>query len=241
MARPLVLLHGFTQTGRSWDAVRRELGGDVLAPDLRGHGAATERRPIDTGHLVADVLALAPARFVLAGYSMGGRLALHVALAPRRGEWPDWCSSRPRPASSPPRSGRRGGRPTTRWPTRSRRPASRRSPHAGPPSRCGPGSRLPCAAPRRRRRRRQDPAGLAASLRGFGTGAMAPVWDRLGELTMPAVVLAGERDAKFRAIGERLAAALPAARLVVVPAAGHALTLEAPGAVAAELAAVAGR
>jgi pimeloyl-ACP methyl ester carboxylesterase len=61
---------------------------------------------------------------------------------------------------------------------------------------------------------------------------MAPLWDRLGELRMPVTVVAGERDAKFVALGERLAAALPDARLVVVPGAGHGLPREAPQAVA---------
>jgi len=72
--------------------------------------------------------------------------------------------------------------------------------------------------------------------KGIGAGAMAPLWDRLGELPAPTTVLAGERDAKFTALGERLAATLPAARLRVVPGAGHRLHLEAPDAVAAALA-----
>ncbi|MFN8645049.1 MAG: alpha/beta fold hydrolase [Candidatus Binatia bacterium] len=240
MARPLVLLHGFTQTGRSWDAVRRELGGDVLAPDLRGHGAAAERRPIDTGHLVADVLALAPARFVLAGYSMGGRLALHVALAaPQRVAGLALVSTTAGIEPAAERAARRAADDALADEIEAAGIEAFAARWAALPLWAGQPPAVRRAA--QAQRRRQDPAGLAASLRGFGTGAMAPVWDRLGELTMPAVVLAGERDAKFRAIGERLAAALPAARLVVVPAAGHALTLEAPGAVAAELAAVAGR
>ena len=82
---------------------------------------------------------------------------------------------------------------------------------------------------------RNDPAGLAAALRGIGTGAMAPLWDRLGELTMPAVVLAGQRDAKFRALGERLAAGLPQADLLLARGAGHALPRVAPDAVAAAI------
>jgi hypothetical protein len=45
---------------------------------------------------------------------------------------------------------------------------------------------------------------------------------------MPAVVVTGERDAKFRALGVRLVAGLPEAELVVVPGAGHAVHLEAP-------------
>ena len=49
---------------------------------------------------------------------------------------------------------------------------------------------------------------------------------------MPVTLVVGERDEKFRAIAERMAAAIPDARVVVAPGAGHALHLEAPGAVA---------
>ncbi|MDP9346093.1 MAG: alpha/beta fold hydrolase, partial [Actinomycetota bacterium] len=73
-------------------------------------------------------------------------------------------------------------------------------------------------------------------LRGVGTGAMAPLWERLGELPMPTTVVVGAEDAKFVAVGERLAAALPDAELVVVPRAGHGLPREAPQAVADVLA-----
>jgi 2-succinyl-6-hydroxy-2,4-cyclohexadiene-1-carboxylate synthase len=83
---------------------------------------------------------------------------------------------------------------------------------------------------------RNDPRALAAVLRGLGTGAMAPLWDRLAELTMPTTVLAGADDPKFVALGARLAAMLPAAQLTVVPGAGHGLPREAPAAVAAALA-----
>ena len=65
---------------------------------------------------------------------------------------------------------------------------------------------------------------------------MEPLWERLGELgELPVAVLAGELDAKFVALGERLAGALPRGTLTVVPGAGHALPLEAPAAVAAAI------
>jgi 2-succinyl-6-hydroxy-2,4-cyclohexadiene-1-carboxylate synthase len=64
---------------------------------------------------------------------------------------------------------------------------------------------------------------------------MAPRWERLATLTMPATVLAGAGDPKFVALGERLAAALAKAELVVVPGAGHGLPREAPDAVVAAL------
>src|SRR6185436_1553149 len=73
MPADLLLLHGFTQTGASWDGVSRALAGRyrAVAPDL---GAGPWEAELDR------LEALAPAEFVLAGYSMGGRLALALAL-----------------------------------------------------------------------------------------------------------------------------------------------------------------
>ena len=83
MAPNLVLLHGFTNTGASWDQVTSALPERYrsLAPDIRGHGTASAVRPVSLAGVVADVGAAATEPFELAGYSMGGRLALHVALA----------------------------------------------------------------------------------------------------------------------------------------------------------------
>ena len=64
---------------------------------------------------------------------------------------------------------------------------------------------------------------------------MTPLWDRLPQLAMPVTLVVGERDEKFRAIAERMAAALPDARVAVVDGAGHAAQLERPEAVAAAI------
>ena len=84
MARDVVLLHGFTHTGASWDPVVAALAERyrALAPDIRGHGSASERYPVTLAAVLDDLGALAPAPFTLVGYSMGGRIALHAALAP---------------------------------------------------------------------------------------------------------------------------------------------------------------
>ena len=83
--------------------------------------------------------------------------------------------------------------------------------------------------------RRNRPDALAAVLRGIGTGEMEPLWDRLGELTMPVTVIVGDRDAKFHALGQRMTALLPHADLVVLQG-GHRLPLENPAALAKALA-----
>src|SRR5215210_6768350 len=71
--RDLVLLHGFTQTGRSWAPLIAELQGRYrcFAPDLPGHGDAEARRPASFDAVAAYLGALKLDRFVLCGYSMG--------------------------------------------------------------------------------------------------------------------------------------------------------------------------
>ena len=79
----LVLLHGFTQTRQSWRRTAAALGGRyrAIAPDLPGHGSAAQRRPASFSACVGYVRALGGDEFTLAGYSMGGRIALAAALA----------------------------------------------------------------------------------------------------------------------------------------------------------------
>ena len=234
----VVLLHGFAGTRRAWDPVVQRLDPErytPLAPDLRGHGDARDARPVSFDACVADVLAAAPERFVLCGYSMGGRIAQHVALAaPERVEHLVLAATTAGLADEAERAARRADDErlaafaddatieqfADRW-------AAQPLFVATPPA---------AARIWREDLLRNDPRALAAVLRAMGTGAMAPLWDRLPALTMPATILAGAADAKFVALGERLAAALPNGRLVVVEGAGHGLPREAPEAVVAALA-----
>jgi len=234
----IVLLHGFTQTGRGWEPAIAALGERyrALAPDLRGHGSAADVRPVDVASVQADVLALAPERFALAGYSMGGRIALALALDPAaRGRVSRLTLVGASPGLADPaeRAARRAADEAL----------ADRIEREGIEPFAAHWSALPLfagqppavAAAAHAMRLTQSPAGLAAALRGLGTGVMAPLWERLPELALPVTLIAGERDAKFRAIAERMAAALPDATLHVVPGAGHAVQLEQPEAVAALL------
>ena len=90
-------------------------------------------------------------------------------------------------------------------------------------------------AAQREGRLSHDPGELAHLLRSYGQGVMPSVWDRLAELTVPVLMLAGELDEKYVAAGRRMAAALPDGAFRMIPGAGHAPQLEDPDAVATEL------
>jgi len=226
----LVLLHGFSGTRRAWDGVAQQLALQrylPLALDLPGHGdAVAPQGPIGFDSCVAHVLAHGPARFALCGYSLGGRVALHVALAaPERVTRLVLVSTSAGiedPAERAERrvTDRRLADELERMPFEQFIERWRTQPlFADDPSRVDELARED--------QRRNDPSALAAVLRGIGTGEMTPLWQRLGELTMPVTVVAGERDAKFRALGERMAGLIANAELVVVPG-GHGLVLESP-------------
>jgi pimeloyl-ACP methyl ester carboxylesterase len=81
-------------------------------------------------------------------------------------------------------------------------------------------------------RLQNTPEGLARALRGLGTGALPSAWERLGELKMPVVLVAGEQDEKFTSTARRMAEQIDDVEVVIVPGVGHAVHLEAPEAVA---------
>jgi 2-succinyl-6-hydroxy-2,4-cyclohexadiene-1-carboxylate synthase len=233
MAPNLVLLHGFTNTGASWDQVVAALPERYrpLAPDIRGHGAASGARPVSLTAVVDDVGAVVGEPVELVGYSMGGRISLHVALAlAGRVRRLVLIGASPGIADPAARAQRRAADDglaaeveqmtieafAQRW--------AQTAVLADQPA--------VVQAAMHADRLRNTPAGLAAALRGLGTGVLPSLWARLGELTVPVDLVVGERDAKFVAVAREMAAALTDARVHVVAGAGHAVHLEAPAAVA---------
>ena len=89
----------------------------------------------------------------------------------------------------------------------------------------------------RRGRLSHYPAGLAELLRTAGQGALPPVWDLLPHLDVPVLCIAGALDEKYVEAGRRMASLLPNGSFATVAGCGHAPQLEDPDAVAAELAA----
>jgi 2-succinyl-6-hydroxy-2,4-cyclohexadiene-1-carboxylate synthase len=228
----LVLLHGFGGTRHTWDGVVAALPAQryrPLALDLPGHGeaAAEARRPITFDSCVAHVLARAPERSALCGYSLGGRVALHVALAaPERVSRLVLVSTSAGIEDDAERAARRAADGKLadelestpfesfldRW---NAQPLFADDP--------APVSELALED-----QRRNEPISLASAMRGLGTGEMSPLWMRLGELTMPVTILAGERDLKFRKLTQRMAGCLADEGEVKLLNGGHRLPLENP-------------
>ncbi len=228
---PLVLLHGFTQTARLWGPFGDLLARDhtLVALDLPGHAGSDEVRadlPI-TADLVRDAVtaSIGPEPCDLLGYSLGARVALHVAtgtdLEIRRLVVVGATGGIEDPAA---RARRREADDATaaalevsgdvaafidRW-------------VSGPMF-----SRLSDAA-QTDERRRNSAAGLASSLRLAGTGTQEPLWDRIPKLTVPLLALAGTDDTRFGAHAFRLARAAPHGVASLIPGGGHAVHLAQP-------------
>jgi 2-succinyl-6-hydroxy-2,4-cyclohexadiene-1-carboxylate synthase len=238
---PLVLLHGFTGSAATWARLVRAADErfSTIALDLLGHGRSDA--PADPGRYAiergaADVIAvldrLGVGRAGVLGYSMGGRLALYLATAapervaalvvesasPGIGEDAARRARAAQDAALAESIERDGVRAfADRW---ERQPLFATQ------------LRLP-AADREgvRAERLTHPArGLAGSLRGMGQGAQPALHDRLTGLRVPALIVAGALDAAYCRIARDMAGAIPAARLAVVPEAGHAVHLEQPDA-----------
>jgi 2-succinyl-6-hydroxy-2,4-cyclohexadiene-1-carboxylate synthase len=221
----IVLVHGFTQTGASWDAVSAHLATryEVVAVDAPGHGGSAA---IDADLVGGATLLGAtggPATYV--GYSMGGRLCLHLALdRPDLIERLVLVSATAGIDDDAARAARRGADEALAERLERDGLDAFLAWWVGQPMFAG----LP--DPGLADRRRNTVHGLATSLRRAGTGTQQPLWPRLAALDIPVLLVAGAGDPKFVAAAERMAALLPHSTLAVVAGAGHTVHLEQPAA-----------
>lgn len=236
-----VVLHGFTGSAAAMAPLTSRLPEPVLALDLPGHGPPpTSYDPADytMDAAVHGVLAgvAGQDRFALVGYSMGGRVALHVALAhPDRIVALALIGARDGIDDSVKRAERIAADEALADRIESEGIEWFADLWADRPLFASQRHRLTASqqAELRSQRLACHPRGLALSLRGMGAGAVEPVGCRLGELPMPCALIAGAEDAKFVAIAHHMAAAIPHAVVHLIPDAGHAAHLEAPDATAA--------
>jgi 2-succinyl-6-hydroxy-2,4-cyclohexadiene-1-carboxylate synthase len=233
---PVLILHGFTGDGASFIGNLPHLTDDyqLIAPDLLGHGMTES--PSDPArytieNAVADLASLLDDLKITScpvlGYSMGGRLALAFAIFhPERVSKLILESSSAGLASAEERLAR----------ISSDESLAERIITGGIESFVAEWEKLPLWKTQspaireklRDNRLKNNPLGLANSLRGMGTGAQPSFWDKLGELTMPTLLITGEEDDKFTRIAHQMAGKLPDVRIETIANAGHTVHLEAP-------------
>lgn len=228
----VALIHGFTQTGRSWRPVVEQLANrfQVMTVDLPGHGRSGTVDATDleeAGRMVAE--AVGDAAYV--GYSLGGRIALHAAfVAPTRVRSLLLVGASAGIADADERAARRADDDAL----------ADRLDGAGSsamsmdtfldewlaqPIFAG----LSTEAQGRAARRENATSALARALRHLGVGTQVLDREKLANLEMPVLLVAGERDAKYRAITTEVAEVIGEnATVDVVAACGHAAPFEQP-------------
>lgn len=236
---PLLLLHGFTGSHASWAQLMASFTGhfQTFAVDLPGHGktdaphdAARCRQELVSADLVALMAHSGHDRFNLLGYSMGGRLALALTFL-----FPQNVAALVLESASPGLAA-----PAEREERRRQDEALAREIEAdGVPRFVDKWEKQPLFASQgqlpasvrdalRSQRLNNSARGLAASLRGAGTGAQRSFWPQIPALKTPALLICGELDGKFCDLAGRMASANPALQLRQVAGAGHCVHLEQP-------------
>ncbi|NNL85487.1 MAG: 2-succinyl-6-hydroxy-2,4-cyclohexadiene-1-carboxylate synthase [Myxococcales bacterium] len=236
---PLLLLHGFTGSVRAMAPVIQsfERNFEVIAWDLIGHGRSAAPTDPDAysfaaciadAHAVLDAFGYESAHWI--GYGLGARIALAAATSA-----PDRIASMVLIAPSA------GIAEPEERETRRRRDAELAESIAQkgvthfvdrwmalPPF--ATQQRLGKSALREARRDRlsHTPHGLAHALRGLGVASQPPLFEQLGDLRTPSLLILGELDAACQAPVRDLAKRLPKATLCEIADAGHAAHLEQP-------------
>ncbi len=240
---PLILLHGFTGSSVSWAAQTAVFSSHfrTITIDLLGHGrtdSPTDPNRYRMEQAAADIIAILERQKAegrgqkahLLGYSMGGRLALYLAV-----NYPDWFQSVVLESASPgldtavARAERqKQDIALAGWIEANEIEAFVQRWEQLPL--WASQTQLPAAARQvlQEQRLQNNPTGLANSLRGMGTGVQPSLWARLSELKMPVLLLAGELDSKFVAINRQMHEQIPHGQLQIISQAGHTIHLERP-------------
>nr|WP_204556659.1 2-succinyl-6-hydroxy-2,4-cyclohexadiene-1-carboxylate synthase [Bacillus ectoiniformans] len=234
---PLLLLHGFTGDHSTWNGVIDQLQSTYtcVAVDLIGHGKtdknfSAKRYQVEAvAHDMKKLMnQLGHPAFHVLGYSMGGRLALTLAVL-----FPESVKSLMLESASP-------GLKTTEERMNRRQADARlaeRIRRDGVESFVDYWEDIPMfesqkKLPKKRRdevrmqRLENSVSGLALSLEGMGTGIQPSWWDHLSDLKMPVLLITGTLDEKFTAIAEEMSRKLPNAVRKEVFSAGHAIHVE---------------
>jgi len=232
----ILFLHGFMGSGADWDEVASDLSDEFFCviPDLAGHGGSIGSEvgytfPDTSAALIAILDELSVTESNIVGYSMGGRIALYVAM-----ENPTRVRSLVLESSSPGLKTERERRERTRIDAER---AGRLEQIGlarfvdewyGMPMFSGMNRRASVYDELLARRKQNDVRGLVLSLRDAGTGVQPSLWNRLTELRLPVMLVTGSLDTKFEGIASEMAGNIRFCRQVSISNCGHNVHFERP-------------
>lgn len=234
----VVALHGFTGCAEDFNPLRECIDPrfEIIAPNFPGHGDLKNLTKLSaysfSEHLkiISDAAGSDNEAITLVGYSMGGRIAMHWALAhPQRVCRLILIGASPGLKTRAEQEERiRGDKALAEylrteglnrflkyWNTKT----------FFKPLLSLPPERLD---PILIRRQKNNPESLALSLEAVGTGALPQLWDRLIEFKCPTDLVAGECDGKFVEIAHAMAERMTKSRISIIEDAGHSVHLEKP-------------
>jgi pimeloyl-ACP methyl ester carboxylesterase len=223
----LLLTHGYSATSAMFGPNLAALaaGHRVVTWDLRGHGRSaypTDPAAYSAANALADMAALLAElgadRAVLGGHSLGGYLSLSFALT-----FPDRVAALVLIGTGP---GYRNDAARDDWNRRAHATAARLTERGLG----GIGSSAELHSDEHR-----DASGLIRAATQTLTQRDATVIDGLPSIAVPTLVVVGAEDTAFLGAADYMAAKIPGARKVVIPAAGHAPNVSQPDAFNAEV------
>lgn len=229
----ILMLHGFLGSGEDWKQYADRLQNDYTCfmPDLPGHGATPAPHGVTgTFEAIGDSLAelagkIHPAPLHLVGYSMGGRLALYLAL-----HYPEQFRSTVIISSSP---GLKNPEEKALRCESDKRIARRITTNFDSFLDSWYGLQLfttlkkhPLFSEVFERRKANDPQALAAALKQLSTGSQPSLWEKLSENSLHTGFFVGEKDRKYVEIGRQMVNLCPNSELFIFPGCGHTLHIE---------------
>ncbi|MCC6153954.1 MAG: 2-succinyl-6-hydroxy-2,4-cyclohexadiene-1-carboxylate synthase [Candidatus Hydrogenedentes bacterium] len=231
-------MHGFLGAKSDWTSTIDLLckNYQCVSVDLPGHGESTLDSQNYSMEYVATALidlvdSLGAGSFSMVGYSMGGRIALYVSsIYAMRVDALVLESASPGLKTESERTVRR--EQDERWAKllESDGMAAFLDAWYEQPLFGSLTSRPDLLERVKARRSVNDPRALACALIGFSVGRQAPLWDEWKNNHIPALLVAGELDAKYCAIAREMEQACSACHVAIVPGAGHNVHDEAPDA-----------
>lgn len=242
---PVLFLHGFMGSGEEWGSIIEALGPGIRGwcPDLPGHGR-THAPKGEAGHSVETCIEAllqglderGVTRCPIVGYSMGGRVALQLAI-----RHPDRVQRLILESASP---GIEDGAQRAVRRARDERMAEElralKNDREGFRAFLEKWYRHPLfdslehlpalRAALVETRLKNSPDGLAESILGMGAAAQPSLWNSLDALTCPTLLIVGTLDRKYRQIGEQISESHPSIAIHEIDECGHNVHLEKPAA-----------